>query len=157
MPHGFYITKGPYSGSRHDAACYTASGLDNDMRLIAAQNGRPFIFFGDSAFGRGPHMQRMYKNARHDPLKAEYNKEMAAFRIAVEWSFGGIKNLFPYINYALGLRLGAMPVGKIVQVAFFFKNCHTAAYGNQIADKFKTLHLTRKTSLRGYILKGQAG
>ena len=119
------------------------------------RTGKRYILFGDSAFARGPHLQRMLRNVQGNVNMIAYNATMSKIRIAVEWGFGGIKNQFAYVGWARGMRMGAMPVGKIVAVAAFLKNCHNAAYGDLAGSYLGTLGLTQTISLRDYILLGQ--
>lgn len=129
LVNGFFLFFGPYQGKEHDSTVFKATGVIEKLQAMKVRTQKRWILFGDSAFARGEHVQRMFKGAWNNPDRTMYNKRMASMRICVEWGFGGLKNLFPYIRDAASMKLGSAPVGRIFSVAAFLKNCHNAAYG----------------------------
>jgi transcription initiation factor TFIID subunit TAF12 len=95
------------------------------------------FFFGDAAFGRGEHMQCMYKNVEGDAQKEQANEVMAKVRVAVEWGFGDVYNLFPRLNVRSKQHLFQTLPGLQLQIGFFLANCRNCCHANQVAQQFK--------------------
>ena len=64
-----------------------------------------------------------------------HNANMARYRIAVEWGFGRIANLFALTDYKL--KLGLSPIGDWNFTAILMANAHTCYYGSQTSDYFQ--------------------
>ncbi len=153
LASGFFLCYGPYEGKTHYARAMSRTGFLDALREIKQQTGDHWVVFGDSAFASGPHMQCMFKGACVNQDRRLYNRHMSKLRIAVEWGFGSIHNLFPYASS--DLPMGSMAVDKIFHTAAFLKNCHTAAYGDLVGSYFKAFNVTTQITLEEYIRLGQ--
>ena len=79
-----------------------------------------------SPFGRGQLTQP----------QIEFNKSMSAVRIAVEWNFGKVTQLFAFLDFKKNLKILLQPVGKYYFVGVLLANCHTCLYGSQTSSYF---------------------
>ena len=62
---------------------------------------------------------------------------MSSLRQSIEWWFGILKNIFPFVVYSKAQKVFLSPVGVIMQVAALLVNVHTCYFqGNIISDFF---------------------
>lgn len=62
---------------------------------------------------------------------------MSSSRESVEWAFGRIKMLWPFVVYKIKQRILLSPVGVIMKLAVLFTNINTCyVEGNLISDYF---------------------
>ena len=66
----------------------------------------------------------------------EFNRDMSAVRIAVEWSFGKIIQYFSYLDFRKHQKILLQPIGKYYLVGTLLTNCHTCLYGSQTTSYF---------------------
>lgn len=111
----------------------------HDVPEIPVFNGHvQYAIFGDSGYARvgdvlhTPFNRFAYMTA---PQKA-FNKAMSAVRIAIEWSFGKIVNMFAYLSFWQQLKIWLVPVGHYYRLATILSNCHTCLYGSQTSAHF---------------------
>lgn len=64
------------------------------------------------------------------------NKKMSKLRVSVEWGFGKILQLFPFLDFKKNLKIYKQPVGNYYKVGVILTNCHTCIYGSQVSDYF---------------------
>ena len=56
-------------------------------------------------------------------------------RIQVEWGYGKIVNLWPYLDYKKNMKTLLMPTADLLKVANILTNMHTCLYGSIISAK----------------------
>jgi len=61
---------------------------------------------------------------------------MRSLRIAAEWGFAKVTNLFAYLDLPRGLRIWLSPIGLYYRVAVLFTNAHSCNYSNQASEYF---------------------
>jgi len=61
---------------------------------------------------------------------------MSSCRIAIEWGFNKITQLFPALAWHSNTRVLDQPVAAIYQIAAILANCHTCLYGSPTATYF---------------------
>ena len=104
---------GPVEGRRHDAAVLRLSGL---QETLSDDRFSGYTLYGDPAYPVNKFLVSPYKSATLTPEEAEFNKRMSAVRIAVEWSFGRITNLWTFLEFKRSLKVLTINIDS----SFFF-------------------------------------
>lgn len=127
---------GPEPGRRHDSFLLRKSDLN--PRLAALQQGKPFQgkVYGDAAYAVMSHIDRGFRGANLTPAQRAYNTELSTVRISVEWQFGKIVEIFPFVDFKQNLQLMLSPIGKFYTVAALLTNAHTTCYGCKTSSYF---------------------
>lgn len=68
--------------------------------------------------------------------QAAFNADMSPLRVSVEWGFGKIVALWPFLDYRKKHMVLLSPVGLYFPVANVLTNMHTCLYGSIISNKF---------------------
>ena len=90
---------GPVEGRRHDCFLLKQSRLLQQLEQHShTTQGEPLCIYGDPAYPLRRHLQAPFKG-QLTPERADYNKSMSSVRIAVEWLFGDIVNLFKFVDF----------------------------------------------------------
>jgi len=97
---------------------------------------RTFCLFGDSAYPMSAYVYRMYRGNNLTQWQAHFNKQMAPARVSVEWGFGKISSLWPWLDVTRSVQTFRRDVGGYLRVANVFTNMHTCLYGSIISSKF---------------------
>ena len=127
---------GPVQGNRHDAGILRDAATLNELSQFSFdRRGEPLCIYGDPAYPLNVHLQMGFK-APVNPAQQQFNAEMSAVRVAVEWGFGKVIELFKFIDFKKNLKLHLSPVGKLYVVAVLLTNAHTCFYGSQVSDYF---------------------
>lgn len=124
---------GPHLGIRHDARILVESDL---LRRLEHAVPRGFYIYGDPAYRIQRFILGPYEQVTENTPESEFNSLMSKVRISVEWSFGGLLNLFRSLQYAKHWRLYSQPVGLYYKIAAILYNIHGILYGNQISTYF---------------------
>eukprot|EP00117_Sycon_ciliatum_P001173 scpid84873/ scgid1579/ len=130
---------GPHEGRRHDAGILRESRLLDDMaaQINHPENAPPFALYGDPAYPLNPYLQKAYRGANLPPQQHQFNAQMNAGRIAVEWAFGDVATLWAYLDMKKQQKLLLQPVGLFYRVAVLFTNLRTIMrYGNKTSSFF---------------------
>jgi hypothetical protein len=129
---------GPCSVRHNDLYTLRESGLN--ARVAACQQGRPlqFCMYGDGIFPYASHLRSKHVNPNGlTPRQTAENNAMTKVRIAVEWDYGVIAGLFPFLNHSLNIKIRQHPnLPKTYTVATLLKNAHVCLYGSQVASYF---------------------
>jgi len=124
---------GGRSARRHDAFLFDQSGVYE--MLDANLQGLLLGIFGDLAYPASDRLLKPYAG-NLTPDRLEFNRWYSLQRVVVEWGFGKLVALFPFVDYHKKLKILLSPVTPLVDIAAFFTNCHTLLYGGQIAQYF---------------------
>jgi hypothetical protein len=103
------------------------------------QGQRVFVY-GDAGYGFEDVIMSSYRAGRGTELEADegiFNASMSRQRIAVEWGFGKVVDLFGLIDYYKKLKIGLSAVEAWIFTAILLTNCHTCMYGSQVASYFE--------------------
>jgi hypothetical protein len=151
-PDGIFAQMfGPVVGRRHDSYLLHASGLvaalEADFTDVA---GVSYYLYADPAYQCTRCIMSGFKGANITADQQDFNTQMSSVRECVEWGFGGIINLFPYIDNKRMQRLMQQPVGKFYILSSLFYNIHTCLYGNQTSVYFDCDPPTVEEYLRTY-------
>ena len=127
---------GPVEGRRHDAFILRESQVLDKLRPMVHPNGDPYVIYGDPAYGLSHNVISPFGRGQLTQPQIEFNKSMSAVRIAVEWNFGKVTQLFAFLDFKKNLKILLQPVGKYYFVGVLLANCHTCLYGSQTSSYF---------------------
>ena len=65
-----------------------------------------------------------------------FNADMSSERVTVEWGFGKIAALWPWVDYRKNMKVLLQPVGMFLRVANVLTNMHTCMYGSEVSNHF---------------------
>jgi hypothetical protein len=137
MPNGIISDlNGPFSGRRHDSYLMTESQLNGRLANAQAGNASQYKAFGDKAYAILSHVSRGWQGVGLTARQQADNKHMSACRIAIEWAFGNVLNLWAFVDYKKNQKLFQQPVAKLYLCAALLTNFHTCLYGSQVAEHF---------------------
>jgi nuclease HARBI1 len=124
-PNGLIVDlTGPWEGRRHDCGMLRESGLLPRLEGIRNMMGSAYIY-GDPAYPISDVIQAPYKGACLSEVQKEFNMKMSRVRVSVEWCFGKVVSLFPFVDFKKSQKLYLQPVGKYYFVAVLLTNMHT--------------------------------
>jgi nuclease HARBI1 len=63
--------------------------------------------------------------------------KMSRVRVSVEWCFGKVVTLFPFVDFKKSPKLYLQPVGKYYFVAVLLTNMHTCVESSVTGSVFK--------------------
>jgi len=137
---------GPINGSRHDTHVLNESEIIQILHDVCRGGprewpgapgglGEDFVLFGDSAYPISVFLWRLYKGVMSAVQRA-FNADMSPARVSVEWGFGKIVDLWPFLDYRKKLKVLLSPVGLYVRVGNVLTNIHTCLYGSIVNDAF---------------------
>jgi hypothetical protein len=132
---------GPWSGRRHDTYIFQNSELPNALadlpRMPAEDGGELMALYADPGYALSARIFMPYPDGRSDALHAAFNRSMSSNRIAVEWGYGRVRNLFRALNLSTELQIFKSPIAAWYVCAVLFTNCITCIEGgNQVSDYF---------------------
>eukprot|EP00327_Prymnesium_parvum_P030567 CAMPEP_0195565352 /NCGR_PEP_ID=MMETSP0814-20130614/406_1 /TAXON_ID=97485 /ORGANISM="Prymnesium parvum, Strain Texoma1" /LENGTH=324 /DNA_ID=CAMNT_0040700345 /DNA_START=52 /DNA_END=1024 /DNA_ORIENTATION=- len=110
FPNGLLVYPfGPCNGSRHDSFLLRESEILNVMQECCEQLGQTYVLFGDSAYPISRYLWRMYKGVMTVQQQA-FNTDMSSDRITIEWLYGIVVRLWPFLDYRKKLQVLLQPV-----------------------------------------------
>jgi hypothetical protein len=139
MPNGMIVRlDGPFNGRRHDSAILHLSKLLEECQdCLETNEGSNFAFYGDPGYANQKFIKVGYKNYQKlSSSQKEFNKDMSALRVHVEYGFGKIVQLFAFLDFKKNQKLLLQPVKIQYITAAILTNCHTALNGSQVSDFF---------------------
>lgn len=111
-------------------------------RLAEAQRGSDmqYMIYGDGIFPFRTHLRSRHKANRVGAVITERqaleNSVMAKVRISIEWHYGNLCTLFPFLDYKRNLKIRLQPLASLYFVATFLRNCHVCLYENNTSRYF---------------------
>ncbi|XP_021953483.1 uncharacterized protein LOC110850356 isoform X1 [Folsomia candida] len=131
---------GPFNGRRHDSAILGLSGLIEELERKFVQNdGSWYTLYGDPGYANQKFIKIGYKNNSRNPLTIQqknFNRDMSALRVHVEYGFGKVIQLFVFLDYKKNQKLLLQCLRKQYDVAVILSNCHTCLRGSQVTKYF---------------------
>ena len=91
-------------------------------------NGTRWCVYGGPAYPFGAETQAGFRG-RLTPSQQIFNTKMSADRIAVEWGFGRIVQLWRYVANRTAMKIYEAPIGMYIDNAALLTNLHTILYG----------------------------
>ena len=120
---------GPVEGKRHGSGTLAMSNLLPQLvQHSIKQNGDIMCIYGDPL---RPQLQAPFKGANLLPHEKEWNKEMSAVRVSVEWIFRDIIDYFKFLGFKKNLKLG-----KMYTVAALLHNARPVLYETTTSTYF---------------------
>jgi hypothetical protein len=129
---------GPFEGARHDAFTFLESQLEDMLRDKMTALGRTYRMYGDPAYTLSDYLLTPFRRTNNRD-EIDFNQIMAGVRIAVEWSFGKVLQLFSFNDYSKNLKIDLQPVAKLYVISVVLANIHTCLYQSQIGTKFELM------------------
>ena len=130
FPNGMSVLSGPYKGKVHDGRMMREARWMEILRLMVLNGEGDFCLFGDAGFALSHHLQVMHKHFMTKDGR-RFNALMSRIRIHIENAFAGQGNVFNFLGFSKGLRLGGRNMERLYIVATFLMNVRTTFYGNQ--------------------------
>ena len=128
---------GPVEGCRHDSGMLRESGLCTQLeQLPLAPDGGIYCIYGDPAYPLRPQLLAPFKGANLTEEQQEFNKQMSAVRVSVEWAYAKVVQLFAFVDFKKNLKLLLQPIATYYYVAVLLTNCHTCLRGNETSKLF---------------------
>jgi len=139
VPEGYLaLFLGPYLGRTHDARILDESGLLDSLRIILPiedENG-VYALFGDCAYPMSAHLLKGFILPKKGSDEAKFNARMNSARIAVEWGFAKITQLWQYTDFKRSMKVFETRPAQHYANAAFLTNCYVAFYGNVTSEYF---------------------
>lgn len=140
MPNGMIVRlDGPFNGRRHDSAILQLSNLLQECEeTLVVSHEKFFAFYGDPGYANQKFVKVGFKNSRAilTDRQKQFNRDMSALRVHVEYGFGKIIQLFAFLDFKKNQKLLLQPVKLQYIVAGILTNCHTCLNGSQVSDYF---------------------
>lgn len=151
-PDGMILeASGPYAGSNNDLNMLQYS---NTLTNIAQHlpDEQPYNLIADKIYNI--HINGLV-SLRQFPTELQEIEERAAIRIRipVEWGFGKVVSLFPFLDFEKNLKIYEREVGVYIIVGVLMTNIHTTLYGSVCSNYFSdgSLSPIAPPSLRSYM------
>lgn len=141
---------GPFVGKRHDARMLTESGLIDVLQQLMpadASNGPVYSLYGDLAYPQSIWLFGGFLNPDRDSLEAQFNRQMSAACIAVEWGFNDIVTQFRHLDLKNNMKWLKEPIAVHYMNCGFLCNIRNCFYGNEGMSYFGA----RKMELCNYL------
>jgi len=141
-PNGLTIDlSGPVRGRRHDVHLLKKSKLLPRFKAALTAAGIPhgtFVLYCDAGYHLSDHLVAAFRQTlgAMAPNKRALNRVMSTVRIAVEWGFGRVANLFGALEYKTTKQMLGTPVALIYRACTILANAHCCLYGNQTSSHF---------------------
>eukprot|EP00171_Calliarthron_tuberculosum_P004019 IDg4019t1 len=103
----------PGEGRRPDAYIYQKSGLGPILEEHLFIDGKQYCIFGDAAYILRAWMQIAFPREGATVEERAYNKSMCGARIAVEWSYGEVKQHFTSQDFSRKLHVRRAPIATL--------------------------------------------
>lgn len=129
---------GPYVGRRHDAAVLHLSNLLGELRTkFINVDGSWMSLYGDPGYSNQKFVKVGFKNlGNRSNLQKQFNAEMSALRVSVEYGFGKIVQQFAFLDFKKNQKLFMQPLKEQYYVAALLVNCQTCMRGDQVSEYF---------------------
>jgi nuclease HARBI1 len=151
-PNGIIVDlTGPWEGRRHDCGMLRESGLLERLEKIRVSFGTAYIY-GDPAYPVSSVLQTPFKGSHISEYQKEWNMRMSSVRVSVEWCFGKVLTLFPFVDFKKNLKVYLQPVAKFYKIAVLFTNVHTCLYGSVTTSFFDV----EAPELKCYLLRAES-
>jgi hypothetical protein len=136
-PDGMLYIYGPEAGSHHDMYLLNKS---NVLSIMESEPCKSYCLYGDPGYAISNNICCPVKGAVLLPEEQQFNKEMSAVRISVEWGFGRVCSLWAFVDYAAQLKVYKTPIGAVYKLAVLLTNIRTILdQRNIISDKFQIM------------------
>lgn len=116
---------GPVEGRQPDRFLYRKSNLDAVLQESLSIEGEQHYIYGDQAYILRPWMQTAFPRSSCSQIQTTYNTSMNAARIAVEWGYKDVKQMWTSQDFGRKLKIRKGPVGLLYVVSVLLRNFKT--------------------------------
>jgi len=130
---------GPYEGKRGDWGMWKEGMQDMVVENAKDREGDRVYLYGDKALYLEDGIIGAYRQENGIELthgESVFNAYMAKQRMAVEWGFGKVMQLFQFTNLKSNMKYGLSPISCYYLVSVLLTNCHTCYYGSKTGTTF---------------------
>lgn len=127
---------GPFSARRHDATILSWSGVIQQLQALMPLGGHVLALYGDLAYPECPWLYKGFVNPEPGTWQANFNGILASVRIAVEWGFNLVVQLWNFIDFQSSMRVFKVPVAQYYMNAAFLTNLRSCCMGNKTSHYF---------------------
>eukprot|EP00171_Calliarthron_tuberculosum_P004173 IDg4173t1 len=136
------IQRAVYSGHKR-MHCLTYQSISTPDGLIFHLFGpvevllidqEQYYIYGDQAYVVRPWLQTAYRRSSATTAELTHNKAMNNARVAVEWSYGELKNAFASQDFSRKLQVAKLPVAALYIVCALLRNFKTCLGHRTIAE-----------------------
>lgn len=132
-----FALHGPVEGRRHDLTLLRQSGWEGQLSDILQVNGDQFYVYADSAYMLRPYMIVPYCAMGASVEQMAFNAAMSSVRVAVEWNYKDLKQVWATNDYARLLKVRKAPVAILYKASALLLNMRTCLYkGGQVGSYF---------------------
>lgn len=140
-PCGLTVFASSGLSSRHSDLTWLAeSNINGKLERLQLDNGIPpdnlFKMYGDSIFPWMSCLLSSYKGENISEIEILENAVMSSCREHVEWHYGEIKTLFPFVDYPNKQQLLRTPVRETFVTTMFLRNCYVCLNENKTSKYF---------------------
>jgi DDE superfamily endonuclease len=152
-PCGMTMYASSGESSRHSDLQWLVDSNINGMfeDVQRANNINPNNFYkmyGDSIFPWMSCLLSRYRGENVSDIELLENRKMSSCRQHVEWHYGEIKMMFPFVDYENKQQLLKCPVTETFVTAMLLRNCHVCLNENKTSKYFSC----SPPSLENYLL-----
>ena len=129
----------PYEGKRGDWGMWKEGMQEMVVENAKDSDGDRVYLYGNKAFYLEDGIIGAYRQEHGIELTQEesiFNAYMAKQRMAVEWGFGKVMQLFQFTNLKSNMKYGLPPISCYYLVSVLLTNCHTCYYGSKTSTTF---------------------
>jgi len=135
--NGLMTAFGPFDGNTHDSTAAQMIELDELIRRNYTFEDVTFRVFGDSGYAITPSIITPFRRGPGQTRdEADWNRQMSAYRITVEWGIGRVKNLWKAVTNKGNMKALLSPVSLYWFNAVLLTNIHCCMNGSQISQYF---------------------
>ena len=116
---------GPEESRRHDMTLLHNSGISKALSSCLLINGRQFYVYGDAGYILRVWMQTVFNYVGASKAETEYNKDMIAVRVTVEWNYKDLKQLWCRNDFSRLLKVRQFPVSLLYVAGALLLNYKT--------------------------------
>lgn len=129
---------GPIEGRRHDLTLFRQSGWEADLEHLLLIDGIQHYVYADSAFTIRPYLQVPFGTVGATLQQVLFNRAMSGVRVAVEWNYKDLKQMWSTNDYSRLLKVRQAPIGLIYKASALMLNLRTCIYkGGQAGSYFE--------------------
>ena len=92
--------------------------------------------YGDGIYVGGPHIESRHVGQNPPEQLRQENFGMASDRECIEWSYGEIKQFFPFLSMKEKLEISSMPSGDTYCTCLLLRNCYNCLYHSKTSLAF---------------------
>ena len=130
---------GPCEGKRGDWGMWKEEMQDMVVDNAKDSEGDRVYLYKDKAFYLEDEIIGAYRQENRIEFtegESVFNTYMAKQRMAVEWGFGKMMQLFQFTNLKSNMKYGLSPISCYYLVSVLLTNCHTCYYGSKTSTMF---------------------